>query len=54
MWCCLNIERMKTETSPQELPSRRQFLLQAAAVGGALVTPVNLLAQAEAVALGRQ
>lgn len=44
----LKAEKMKTETSPQELPSRRQFLWQAAAVGGALATPVNLLAQAEA------
>ena len=33
---------MNTETSPQELLTRRQFLLQAAAVGGALATPVNL------------
>ena len=37
---------MKTETSSQEALTRRQFLLQAAVVGGALATPVSLFGQA--------
>ena len=43
---------MKVETQPQEAVTRRQFLLQAAVVGGALATPVNLLGQPETVASG--
>src|SRR5512135_80926 len=43
---------MKTETSPRELLTRRQFLLQTAAVGGALATPVGALGQGEPVASG--
>ena len=43
---------MKTETSSQEALTRRQFLLQAAVVGGALATPVSLFGQAALVASG--
>jgi beta-galactosidase/beta-glucuronidase len=43
---------MKTETSPQELLTRREFLLQAAAVGGAMATPGPLFGQAAPAASG--
>jgi len=43
---------MKTETPPEEALTRRQFLLQAAAVGGALATPVSLLGQTAPVTSG--
>lgn len=38
---------MNPDLSPQETLSRRQFLLQASAVGGALATPLNMFAQAD-------
>jgi len=43
---------MKTETPPEEALTRRQFLLQAAAMGGALATPVSLFGQAVPFASG--
>jgi hypothetical protein len=43
---------MKTEMFTPEFPNRRQFLWQAAAMGGALATPVHLLSQAEPVTAG--
>jgi hypothetical protein len=43
---------MKTETPPQEFLTRRQFMWQAAAVGGALATPVSMFGQAAPVASG--
>ena len=43
---------MRIETPTQEALTRRQFLLQAAAVAGALATPVSLFGQAAPVASG--
>ena len=43
---------MNADPSLQEALTRRQFLLQAAAMGGALTTPVSLFGQAVPVASG--
>ena len=44
---------MKTETPPEDALTRRQFLLQAAAMGGAMATPVSLFGQAVPLTSGQ-